>query len=228
MTANGPRILVLQHHPLEHPGAMARALRRSDATLETVALFDGGACPATLAGYDGLLVMGGPMSVQDDDAHPWLASERALIARAMETDLPTLGVCLGSQLIAAAAGAAVTRGPEPEIGWYAIHPTDAAADDALFGDATSFAALEWHRDVFTLPAGAVPLAASARCPLQAFRLGRRVYGLLFHLEIDAATVAGWCEAFAEGAPLPAGDASADFAAANARATRIATRLFLAR
>lgn len=223
-----PRVLVLQHHPLEHPGAMAVALRARGVELQTVPLFDGAACPSTLSGYDGLIVMGGPMSVLDDETHPWLAAERALIARAIDADLPTLGVCLGSQLIAHVAGATVSRGAEPEIGWYAIRATPEAARDRVFAGAATFAALEWHRDVFTLPAGAVALAASARCPLQAFRLGRHVYGVLFHLEIDAAMVAAWCEAFSAGAPLPPGDAPPDFDHANARASAIAMRLFIDR
>src|SRR5689334_15579054 len=101
----------MEHHPLEHPGAFAEALRRGGATLDVVRGFAGDTYPESLAGYDGLIVMGGPMSVGDDDRHPWLGAERALIARAIDVDLPTLGVCLGSQLIAAVAGASVARGP---------------------------------------------------------------------------------------------------------------------
>ncbi len=225
---SGPRILVLQHHPLEHPGALAATLREGGATLETVALFDGAGSPSSLAGYGGLIVMGGPMNVYEDHLHPWLQAERALIARAVEADLPTLGVCLGSQLIATVAGSEVSRGDEAEVGWFTIRATDEAAEDPVFAAMTTFAALEWHRNVFTLPPSAVPLASSARCPLQAFRVGRHVYGLLFHLEIDAGMVAAWCEAFSAGAPLPAGDAAPDFARANARAATIATRVFLER
>ena len=225
---SAPRILVLQHHPLEHPGAIAATLRARGAALETVRFFDGAACPRTLAGYDGLIVMGGPMNVYEDHLHPWLPTERALIAGAVEADLPTLGICLGSQLIASIAGGRVTTGAEPEVGWFTIRATPEADDDPVFAGSTTFAALEWHRDVFSLPPSAVPLASSVRCPLQAFRLGRHVYGLLFHLEIDAAMVAGWCEEFSAGAPLPVGDAAPDFAPANARAAAFATRLFLER
>jgi GMP synthase-like glutamine amidotransferase len=191
--------------------------------------FDGDRCPQTLDGYDGLLVMGGPMSVDDDDVHPWLACERALIGFALASDLPTLGICLGSQLIAAAAGARVAPGPVGEIGWHRIQPTPAAAHDPLFHDSdTPFAALEWHRDAFPLPTGAVALATSANYPVQAFRMKRRVYGLLFHLEVDLGMVDAWCDAFTPGEPLPHGDAAPDFAAANRRAVTIAERLFLAR
>jgi GMP synthase-like glutamine amidotransferase len=225
----GPRILVLQHHPLEHPGVFSRVLARGGATVDVVRAFAGDVCPRTLAAHDGLLVMGGPMGVGDADAYPWLADERALVAAALAADLPTLGVCLGSQLIAAVAGAPVGPGPTAEIGWYHIRRTPGAADDPLFTDAPArFAALEWHREAFTLPPGAVALAASAHYPVQAFRIGRRVYGLLFHLETDPEMVDAWCDAFSPGEHLPDGDAAPDFAAANRRAITIAERLFLAR
>ncbi len=224
MTA--PRVLVLQHHPLEDAGVYGETLGRAGAHLDVVRTFAGERCPPAIAPYDGLIVMGGPMSVGDDDAHPWLRDERALIAQAIARDTPTLGVCLGSQLIAAVAGAPVAPGPAPEIGWYRITPTADAARDHLFADATPFAALEWHRDAFPLPPGAVALAASAQYPVQGFRIGRRVYGLLFHLEIDAAVIAHWGDAFANGSRELGGDTAADVAAANRRAITIAERLFL--
>jgi GMP synthase-like glutamine amidotransferase len=154
--------------------------------------------------------------------------ERRLLERAIAADLPTLGICLGSQLLAAAAGADVAPGPVAEIGWYHISPTSAAATDRLFSDMGAFAAFEWHRDAFLQPAGAVTLASSANYPLQAFRLGQRVYGLLFHLEVDTGMVERWCEEFTPGEGRPAGDAAPDFAAANRKAVTIAERLFLAR
>ncbi len=222
-----PRILVLQHHPLEHAGVFAETLTCAGARLEIVRQFAGERCPARLAPYTGLIVMGGPMSVGDEEEHPWLCDERALIGQAIATDTPTLGVCLGSQLIAAVAGAPVAPGAEAEIGWHRIVPSPAAADDLLFGDALPFAAWEWHREAFPLPPGAVGLASSARYPLQAFRLRHRIYGLLFHLEIDEPLIARWCAEFAAGGELPTGDAEPDVAAANRRAATIAERLFLA-
>jgi GMP synthase (glutamine-hydrolysing) len=221
-----PRVLALQHHPLEHPGVYARALAAGGARLEIVPLFDGAGCPDSIAGYDGLLIMGGPMSVGDDAIYPWLATERQLIRDAIAADLPTLGVCLGAQQIAAAVGATVAPGPTPEVGWYRLAATDAARRDRLFGSTLPFSALQWHRDVFALPPGAVRLASSALYDTQAFRIGRRAYGLLFHLEVDAAMVEQWRDAFIEGAVLPPGDATADFAGAHRRAVTIARRLFL--
>jgi GMP synthase-like glutamine amidotransferase len=223
-----PRILILQHHPLEHAGVFAETLQRAGAQLEVVRQFAGECCPAELTRYQGLIVMGGPMSVGDEEEHPWLLDERALIQQAIVSDTPTLGVCLGSQLIASVAGAPVAPGPVAEIGWHRIVPTPDAAQDPLFRDATPFAALEWHRDAFPLPPDAVGLAASARYPVQAFRLRQRVYGLLFHLEIDEPLIARWCETFVGGGPLPEGDTPPEVVAANRRAVTIAERLFLGR
>jgi len=223
-----PRILILQHHPLEHAGVFVETLQRDGARLEVARQFAGERCPAELAPYQGLIVMGGPMSVGDEEEHPWLLDERALIRQAIASDTPTLGVCLGSQLIASVAGAPVAPGPVAEIGWHRIAPTPEAAADPLFHDAAPFAALEWHRDAFPLPPDAVHLAGSARYPVQAFRLRRRVYGLLFHLEIDAPLIERWCHAFNGGGPLPEGDAPPDVGAANRRAATFAERLFLGR
>jgi GMP synthase (glutamine-hydrolysing) len=223
-----PRILVLQHHPLEHPGVFAAALAAAGACREIRRLDAGEACPETIAPYDGLIVMGGPMGVWDDDAHPWLGAERRLLAEVIGAGVPALGVCLGAQLLAAAAGADVRRGPVPEIGWHTIQPAEAASDDPVLAAGEAFAALEWHRDAFTLPRGAVALASSARYPLQAFRVGRCAYGLLFHLEVDPVMVRAWRHAFLAGAPLPDGDAAPDFAGANRRAVTLVERLFLGR
>jgi hypothetical protein len=148
------------------------------------------------------------------------------LAEAIAADMPTLGICLGSQLIAAVAGAEVAPGPVAEIGWYRITPAPSAATDPLFGETAPFAGLEWHRDAFPLPPAAIALASSANYPVQAFRLGRHVYGLLFHLEVDPPMVDAWREVFASGVALPPGDIAPDFAGANRRAVRLAHRLFL--
>jgi GMP synthase (glutamine-hydrolysing) len=123
----------------------------------------------------------------------------------------------------------VYRSPVGEIGWHRIELTDAGRGDPLFGDfPQAFAALEWHNDVFALPPGAVALAASARYPVQAFRIGRLAYGTLFHLEVTESMVEGWTQAFDGGRPLPAGDAAPDYEAANTRAVILAERLFCGR
>jgi len=138
------------------------------------------------------------MGVYEDDRYPWLREEDRLLEAAITHDLPTLGICLGSQLIAKAAGARVAPGPEKEIGWYPLTLTQDGQADPLFARFPStFEAFEWHGDIFDLPRGAVNLVSAARYPHQAFRIGRRVYGLLFHLEVTPLTVRAMTEAFSE-------------------------------
>ncbi len=191
-----PRILVLQHHEVETPGVFGEVLAERDFFVHTVRLDLAEPVPPDPDGFAGLVVMGGPMSVYEGARYPWLEDEDRLIRGAIRSDLPTLGVCLGSQLIAKAAGASVAPGPEKEIGWYPLRLSAEGRRDPVLGALPErFEAFEWHGDVFDLPPGAVSLAASALYPLQAFRLGRRVYGLLFHLEVTGAMVRRMAEAF---------------------------------
>jgi len=138
----------------------------------------------------GAVLMGGPMSVNDVGRLPGLGAEIGWIRAAMRTETPMLGVCLGAQLIAKAAGGVVAPGPEPELGVSAVEILD--ADDALLGCvAPAIPALHWHGECFDLPAGAVALARSPQTPLQAFRMGATTWGLLFHLEADRDVIERW-------------------------------------
>ncbi|MEX1317187.1 MAG: gamma-glutamyl-gamma-aminobutyrate hydrolase family protein [Synechococcaceae cyanobacterium] len=136
-----------------------------------------------------LIAMGGPMSVNDEAIHPWLAAEKRCIARAIERGIPVLGICLGAQLIASALGARVLPNPEPEIGWFPVQaiPTPGGGGNAVFSLPASLPVFHWHGETFELPSGAVPLARSAACANQAFRLGSSVVGLQFHLETTPET-----------------------------------------
>lgn len=194
----GPRakVTVIQHIAPEGPGAIRNALRSRGVAVEVVRVDRGEPVPPALDAA-GLVVMGGPMGVAGADRNPHLRSEIELIRSVLAAGRPVLGICLGSQLLAAALGARVYRAAAKEIGWYDVTLLPAASDDALFrGLDTPFPALHWHGDVFDLPEGSVPLAASARTPLQAFRAARTAYGLLFHLELDRQALEGMCEAFA--------------------------------
>jgi GMP synthase (glutamine-hydrolysing) len=140
--------------------------------------------------------MGGPMGVYQADRHPHLIAELRLIEHAVTNDLPIFGICLGSQLLAAALGANVRPQGTQEIGWKPVWRSDAS--DAVFGTLPDeISPLHWHGDVFDLPPGAVALARSEMTPLQAFRHGRHRYGVLFHLEVRAAELAGMAQAFPE-------------------------------
>jgi GMP synthase (glutamine-hydrolysing) len=182
--------LVLRHVAMEHIGTMAPVLARAGIEYRYVDVFRGEQAPETCAGLGGLIVMGGPMGVYDADRYPFLTAEMSLIRRAAEAELPVLGVCLGSQLIAGALGARVYPGPQKEIGWFPIEVVDPSEQIAR-GLASPFMGFHWHGDTFDLPAGAVPLFRSALYPNQGFRWGRNVYALQFHLEVDRAMIAEW-------------------------------------
>ncbi|MHB9111593.1 MAG: type 1 glutamine amidotransferase [Thermoleophilia bacterium] len=147
---------------------------------------------ASLAGWDGLIILGGPMAVYEPDENLHLRDELRIIARAIREDLPVLGICLGSQLIAAAGGAAVYSGPRREAGWGEVELTEAAANDALFaGLPSTLPVFQLHGDTFDLPPGAVRLATSDLYANQAFRLGNNIYGLQFHVEVTSGLVKEW-------------------------------------
>lgn len=145
-----------------------------------------------LVAADLVIAMGGPMSVNDEAGHPWLAEEKQQIAAAVRAGVPFFGVCLGAQLLAASLGAKVRTGDRPEVGVLPVELTAAGrADPVLSGLAAAFPALQWHGDTFELPAGAVHLGRSVAYANQAFRFGRGAYGLQFHLEVTAEMLEDW-------------------------------------
>jgi len=184
------KVLAFRHVPFEGVGHIAPLLEDRGIGLDYADLYRDGAPDPDIAAYAGLIFMGGPMSA--NDLLPYLDRERALIGRAVDRGQPLLGVCLGSQLIARVLGANVHCNAEKEIGWFDIHFTEAAADDALFrgirGPETVF---HWHSDTWELPPGTERLAWSQACRNQAFRAGRNIYGMQFHLEVTPAMIADW-------------------------------------
>jgi GMP synthase (glutamine-hydrolysing) len=144
--------------------------------------------PAPLDDFGALVVFGGGMNVRDADRLPWLVGEVELLRDAVQSRLPTLGICLGAQLLAAAAGAEVRRASAPEIGWFDV--TRTARDPVLDALPERFLAYEWHSYTFELPAGATELARSAVCS-QAFRIGEAAWGVQFHPEVTPAIIDLW-------------------------------------
>jgi GMP synthase-like glutamine amidotransferase len=191
-------VLVFQHIWCETPGIFLDLLREQSLPVETVKLFEGDRPPDDLSSFSGLLVMGGPMSVNDEADYPWLKAEDRILKEALALDVPTLGICLGSQLIAKAAGGAVRRGRLKEIGWYPVRLTAAARRDRLFRESPeTIEVFQWHGEYFDTPSGAVNLASSDLYQCQAFSIGQNVYGLLFHLEVTGAMVNEWVGTFKE-------------------------------
>jgi GMP synthase-like glutamine amidotransferase len=196
---------VLQHVDLGVPEPLADALNGAGVR-HTVVPAHREPLPS-VGEVGGLVVLGGPMGVHEDDAHPWLAPERSLLASAVSAGVPVLAVCLGAQQLAAALGAEVTAGPRPEIGPGSVTLTaDGRRDPVLgpeyrgLGDPT-LTCFHWHGDTFALPEGAVHLAGTRACPHQAFRLGRRIYALQFHVELDAEVAARWGPVLPDGVVL---------------------------
>lgn len=182
------RAICLQHVPFEGPGAFAASLKKHGVEIRQILVPRDGLPndPGDL-----LIVMGGPMSVNDLD--PWIAEETAFIQRAMTTGVPTLGVCLGSQFMAKALGAAVKPGPAVEIGMTAIQVTEEGRKDPVFSTLPpSLEVFQWHGEGYENPPGSVTLASSDLFPVQAFRSGERAYGLLFHLEMDQPGMEALC------------------------------------
>lgn len=197
---------VVQHVSHEGPGLIGDALRQAGRTFELVRADLGDGYP-TVSELGGLVVMGGPMGVHDVADHPWLLAERELLVAAVEDGLPVLGVCLGAQQLALALGAEVTTGPAAEIGVGSVELTGPGRLDPVLGPEygglarSSIACVHWHQDTLALPPGAVHLAATPRYPNQAFRVGDRVYGLQFHVEVDRALAQSWASLIPVGTPF---------------------------
>jgi GMP synthase-like glutamine amidotransferase len=179
-------LTVLQHVSFEGPAGIAEWAALRGAGVTAVRLYEGDPLPS-LDSFDLLAVMGGPMSVNGEAQHPWLAEEIAFVGKAIDADKSVLGVCLGAQLIAKALGAPVYPGFRKEIGWFPVHRT-AARHELFQGIPDAFTAFHWHGETFDLPDRAVRLAYTEETPNQAFAVGGRVLGLQFHMEATPASV----------------------------------------
>jgi GMP synthase-like glutamine amidotransferase len=170
----------LQHVAFEGPGSIEPWLAAAGYGITGTRLFESARLPA-VNDVDLLVVMGGPMSVNDEDDFPWLAAEKRFIRDAIRSGKPVLGVCLGAQLIASALGARVYPNSEKEIGWFPVRRVPSAGKP-VFRFPDSADVFHWHGETFDLPPEAILLASSEGCAHQAFQLGRAVIGLQFHLE----------------------------------------------
>lgn len=192
------KVWVLQHANCETLGTIADALEATGIRHVYIRPFKGDPIPNEMGDGAGLIVMGGPMGVYEKSAYPFLTQETHLIEKALHAGKPVLGICLGSQLLAATLGAAVTKGEKKEIGWYPVTLANSCKDDPLWtGVESPFTAYHWHGDVFELPQGAVALAWSALTKHQAFRYGRNAYGFLFHMEVTPTIIRDMVENFSD-------------------------------
>lgn len=187
-----PKILVFQHVPFEPLGTLDPILRECGFRIQYVNFGREPELKPSLDGYDGLIILGGPMNVNDVANYPYLANELTLVKEALDRDISILGICLGAQLLAKALGGTVQRGPVREIGWYDVDVTEEGQRDPVlctFGERSEV--FQWHEDVIDLPSNVVHLASSPLCHAQAFRYGEHAYGFQFHLEVNQPIVERW-------------------------------------
>lgn len=212
------RFLCLQHHPIEGPGAIRDWMSQNGHQL-TVRLSSDTSLADLSVDWDGLILMGGPMSVHDASIHPWLAEEIHWVGQWLRQGKRTLGICLGAQIMAHLLGGKVTPMANKEIGWYPVQ------GEGWGFPAEEFVAYHWHGETFSIPPGATCMVSNGHCPQQGFALGSGVIGLQFHLEAGYPEVRKMLETFAgeivEGAPgIQSADtqlAAAEVHAAGARA-----------
>lgn len=184
--------MVIQHVAHEGLGTIGPALFRAGLEVEFLRIYENANIPMTADGYSALIVLGGPMGVYETGAYPFMEKEVKLISSALKMRLPILGICLGAQLLAKAAGAEVYKGSAKEIGWYDVELSEEGSDDPLFlGMPFRFKVFQWHGDTFDVPEGGIRLASSELFPNQVIKVGPNAYGFQFHLEVTEEMIKDW-------------------------------------
>jgi GMP synthase (glutamine-hydrolysing) len=198
MESNNKRVLVLRHAEPEHLGSIAQALTQEGIAYTYLRPDHGEMIPSNLDGFSGLILMGGPHSLCEQDQFPFLNAEKSLARNAISTNRPVLGVCLGSQILSEVLGSRVYPGRVFELGWKKVTMSMEAAEDPVLGHLpTEIIPLHWHGDVYDLPLGSKPIGSSEMTPVQGFVSGQRFYGILFHLEAEFEQVTAMVAAFPE-------------------------------
>lgn len=185
-------ILFIKHIDIEGPDTLDTFFKDKGFSTQTIEFQNGDRLPDDFDTMDAVISLGGPMSVYDEDKYPFLKDEDQFIRQIISKEIPFIGICLGSQLLAKACGAKVNKSPTKEIGFLPVK----LVDDALFkGIGETISAFHWHEDMFELPSGAKLLASSQGCPHQAYKVGTSAYGLQFHIEVTEATIQKWINAY---------------------------------
>ena len=186
------RILVFQHVAAEPLGTLDPLIRKRGHRIRFVNFERQPDARPTMDRYQGLIVLGGPMNLEEQAQRPHLRTELGVIEQALRQNKPVLGICLGGQLLAHALGAGIRRNPKPEIGWYELEANaHGMVDPVVSGLGRRSPVFQWHSRSFAIPHGATHLAATATCSNQAFRYGSNAYGFQFHLEMDQALIERW-------------------------------------
>jgi GMP synthase-like glutamine amidotransferase len=194
-------ILIVKHVAVEGPGIILDFFENTKWSTKIIDLGKGDALPSNLQNIEGIILLGGPMNVYEEERYNFLKKENDFLKKVLELNIPLLGVCLGAQLIAKATGATVAKASESEIGWGRVLLTDMGQDDPLFsGLGPTLEVFQWHDDAFKIPRGGVLLAHSQICA-QAFRVGESAYGLQFHIEVTPQMVDEWFEYYSGNGEL---------------------------
>ena len=184
------RVLALQFSWDDPPGYLSEIMQGHDIFYEVVEVEKTAVPDATE--YDAIIAMGGPQHVGDDEQYPYLFGAESAIRKAVEKDIPFLGLCLGGQLLAHALGAPVKRHSKTSIGFYEVNLTEEGKADPLFDGLPGYQQVfHWHEDTFDIPSGAVQLATNAYTENQAFRYGRHAYGMQYHIELTPEIIDVW-------------------------------------
>ncbi len=190
-------ILIIKHIDIEGPGLIEEFLKNEKIKYKILCLEEEAEFPP-VDKFTHFIILGGPMSVYEEDKYPFLRKEDIFIKESIKKEKSILGICLGAQLIAKALGAKVFKAPVKEIGWYKVSLTVDGLKDPIFsGFPAEFNVFQWHGDTFEIPDGAKWIAASSSVTNQAFRYGRNIYGLQFHLEVTEQMVDEWIKTYEE-------------------------------
>ncbi len=189
-------ILIIKHIDIEGPGTLGDFFKANNEPFHIIELGAGEPLPKDPTAFKAVVVLGGPMNVDEEHRYPFLKYENEFIQQVLAAGIPYLGICLGSQLLAKAAGAKVVKSPVKEIGWYTVEKTEAGRKDPLFkGFSEEDVIYQWHGDMFEIPANGELLATAAGCPHQALRVGKNAYGLQFHVEVTDKSIKEWCDEY---------------------------------
>lgn len=190
-------ILFIKHIDIEGPETIGRFFKNKGYDLKVINLQDGDVLPKNLTDVQAVICLGGPMNVYEEDKYPFLKEENSFIQKILQEEIPYLGICLGSQLLAKASGSKVIKSPQKEIGFSPIQITRQGIEDPLFAHLNypTVDVYQWHEDMSELSRGTILLASSTGCPTQAFKIGRNAYGLQFHIEITDQSIADWSDSY---------------------------------
>lgn len=189
-------IYYLKNIDIEGPGTLGLFFQENGFSSKTVELYNNDPLPKDFDNMEAVVILGGPMNVYEEDRFPYLKAETDFIAQLIKRDILTIGLCLGSQLIARAAGAKVYKAPLEEIGVYEIHLTEEGKKDPLFEEVDEKNIFfQWHGDTFDVPGSGKLLGRGVSCPNQIFKLGTKVYGFQCHMEITQQDALGWIDRY---------------------------------